>query len=347
MTATSSATAHVLLRAGHVAPVPLAVLSWLNTHLASHGVALRIASSDGEATVMEGCNLRLTLRDCDAPLSPDLLSTALWAPIVALKPGDLAATVASHGRHIAISVEGGVLATCLATLHHAVLAMSQSTEPVLVHWGPSDMLYRPDEVMATRHMSLPIPLCLHPVPLFAHEAPLNPGFVALGSERFCGRIVVMMPSPLPLAQSLDLVARLLRNCMAGLITLEDGQTVADDDAGLVHIVATPPDDGAPLGRLLLGLGRVPKIDEVQTLDMGHRPAPTAPKAASHDRALAGHARPAFMSTGNVLMLAAGIVTYAAISQSIGLWFNAQSEQVRATLTSPAPVQLQLLASDSE
>jgi hypothetical protein len=344
--------AHLLFRPGATQPQATAFAGKMAEALRRFDLPL-VAEGQNDAGELLFTNprFRLTLKYHHDPCPPETLIAALQAPVLALKPGDLRRQAADHAQHLTVSVTPKAQGTAslqgplpwhmrLVVLHRAILALFDLSEAEMLHFPLSDMLFARSEVLETRDATLPLPLCLHPLPIAPPDVPtiagvLPPlGFVALGSERFCGKPVVLAPSPVPLREGITLVAALLRDHAGGVLTLDDGRELRNPSHGGVFIRHTAPDEGAPDGRILIGLGDWP------------------PETAVHgrplllDELLPGHAgtvrkgkpAPGFLGqigrallTPNGMMIVGALIVYVVVSHLAAAWIEGQSEMIRSSL----------------
>lgn len=282
--------------------------------------------------------------------TPDL-APALAAPFLALKPNDLRAQAARHGQYVEVTVTGTTAPDAddglpwlmhLYVLHRALLALVDRRSEAVLHMGLSGMLFTRKELLDTADMTLPISLCLHPLPVVAAQAPtiagvLPPlGMIALGAERFCGKPMTLIPSPLPPREGLALVALILRNHVGGMFRLQDGAHLHTPTHKGILIRHSAPDDGAPEGRILVGLGdwpdpEAPPPRPVDLSELAPQRTPPPIQGPGMMAQAAGRLGQ-FAVSPNGLITIAGIAAYLLVSQLAGHWFEIQSEMVRTAIT---------------
>ena len=344
--------AHLLFRPGATQPQATAFAGKMAEALRRFDLPL-IAEGQNEAGQLVFANprFRLTLKYHHGPCPPETLAAALQAPVLALKPGDLRTQTAEHAQHLTVSVQPTAPGAAgpqgplpwhmrLVVLHRAILALFDLSEAEMLHFPLSDMLFARSEVLETRDATLPLPLCLHPLPIAPADVPtiagvLPPlGLVALGSERFCGKPVVLAPSSVPLREGITLVAALLRDHAGGVLALDDGAELRNPSHGGVFIRHTAPDEGAPKGRILIGLGDWPPETAVHG-------RPLLLDELSPDRSGAarkGTSTPGFLGqigrallTPNGLMIVGALIIYVVVSHLAAAWIDSQSDMIRSSL----------------
>lgn len=331
-------------------PDATAFLGALNAALGRFRMVLHSDGQDEDGNLVFGdARVGVTLHRAATPCPADTLAGALAAPIMALKPAGIRAGVAAHAGHVSVTVAARQGASPLpwhlqlVVLHRAILVLFDISDAGLAHLPLSDMLFDRDEIAGTRDMTVPLALCLHPVPIAARDVPviagvLPPlGLVMLGAERFCGKPVVLAPSPLPLQEGLALVTQLVRDHAGGLRLLEDGAHFDDAGPGGVFIRHSAPDDGAPAGRILIGPGDWPDPEAARGRPMSmHDLTPdTGGARGLRDTppGLLARAGKAAMTPGGLTLIAA-VLAYLAIGQLAATWFEGQSEMIRSSLGAP-------------
>lgn len=318
----------------------------LNDALARVQLSLQdMGQDDAGAHVFAHPLVSLRLRMVDIPCPDPALAAALSAPFMALKPGDLPDQVARHACYMELIVtttatqdDGGTLPwpMQLVVLHRAMLILIDADADVVVHMPLSDMLFTRSEVLATSEMTLPIALCLNPLPIASAQVPtiagiLPPlGLILIGAERFCDKTVMLVPSTLPLHDGLILLTSLLRDHVGGVFRLDDGAHLRHPTHDGIFIR-----HGGPDGRILIGLGDWPDPDAPppRVVDLSElTPRPRRP--VTHETGLVAQIASRigrFALSPNGLITIAGIAAYLLISHLAGQWFESQSEMIRAAV----------------
>lgn len=343
--------AHLLYPTQAAPPDMADLVARLNDDLARVQLVLRNQGIDRSgAHVFAHPLVTLHIRPVAAPCPASDLAPAMAAPFLAMKSPDLAARAARHTHHLELRV------TCtanpdatdgalpwpmqLVVLHRALLALVRDEADVVVHMALSDMLFSRAEVLDTAEMTLPIPLCLYPLPVAQADVPtiagvLPPlGLIALGAERFCDRPVMLMPSLLPLRDGLTLLGAILRDHAGGVFPMTDGAHLNNPGHGGIFVRHAPADDSAPMGRILIGLADwpdptapPPRPVGISELAPEQARATTSPPQGMIGRIAGGIGR--FAASPNGMITIAGIAAYLLISHMAGQWFDSQSEMVRA------------------
>ncbi len=328
-------------------PDATAFLGTLNAELARFGIELHSdGQSDDGGLRFAGPRVGVALRRVSSPCPSETLDEALGAPILAVKASDLARRARAHASHADIAVFTPEGADPLpwhlrfVVLHRAIVTLFDISDASAACLPASAMLFDRSEIEASRDMTVPLTLCLHPIPIAAPDVPvisgvLPPlGIVALGSERFCDKLLVLAPSPLPLREGLALLARLLRDHAGNIRALEDGSQFDDLGHGGVFVRHGAPDEGAPNGRIIVGLGDWPdaRIAQARPLSLSDM-APDAMKASA-PRELP----PSMMSRAmrlalspNGLTVIAALVLYLTFSHVAANWMEGQSDLIRSSL----------------
>jgi len=318
----------------------------LNDALARVQLSLQdMGQDDAGAHVFAHPLVSLRLRMVDIPCPVPALAAALNAPFMAVKPGDLPDQVARHAWYMELTVtttatqdDDGTLPwpMQLVVLHRALLILIDADADVVVHMPLSDMLFTRSEVLATSEMTLPIALCLHPLPIASAQVPtiagiLPPlGLILIGAERFCDKTVMLVPSTLPLHDGLTLLTSLLRDHVGGVFRLDDGAHLRHPTHDGIFIR-----HGGPDGRILIGLGDWPDPDAPppRVVDLSElTPRPRRP--VTHESGLMAQIASRigrFALSPNGLITIAGIAAYLLISHLAGQWFESQSEMIRAAV----------------
>lgn len=352
MTSLSDAplVAHLLYPKQTALPDLASLAARMNDDLARVQLELRDQGVDGSgAHVFAHPLVTLHIRAVAGPCPASDLAPAMSAPFLAMKSPDLAARAARHRHHLELCVtctaeSGDSLpwSVQLVVLHRALLALIHDTHDAILHMGLSHMLFTAREVLDTADMTLPIPLCLHPLPVARADVPtiagvLPPlGLIALRSERFCDRPVTLVPSTMPLRDGLDLLAAILRDHAGGVFALTDGARLNNPAHGGIFVRYGPADDAAPAGRILIGLGGWPDPDAAppRPVDLSElmpdRPAPAAPQSQTMLARLTGGAL-RFAASSNGMITLAGIAAYLLISHVAGQWFDSQTDMIRAAV----------------
>ncbi len=336
-------SAHVLYATQDALPLASGFAGLLGQALARFDLALESDGADSAgAFVFRGARFRLTLALHPFPCPAEDLASALDAPFLAVKAPGLPEQVAAHGAHLRLDLTAPAAPAKplpwhlrLVVLHRALLALAELSPPVALHMGLSDMLFDADELEQTRTATLPMQLCLHPLPVAAADVPeiagiLPPlGLVVAGAERFCGKPLILAPSGLPLTEGAALVARLLRDHASGKAPLEDGAVLQDAQHGAVYLRHGPPDEGASKGRILVGLGQAPDDSVLRAKPLSAadlRPAPLKRgkgRVAGAGGGLAAEALRLVLSPNGLLVIG-GVIAFVVISHMAANWVDAQN-----------------------
>lgn len=324
-----------------------AFLQALNAELAPLNLTMEAEHGPGNGVLrLYHGAMWLSLTEILAPFPAEDLSPALNAPITMLKPFDMANAVATHGAHIRLEMGTTQSANALSVdaiviLQRAVATLCSMRNVRAVLWHRSDMLFRPEEIIAAADQILPLSLTLHPLPLADPELSGAIGFVASGSEAFCDKVLVLQPCTLSIQQGLELVSALMIGHMTGDIALDDGAEIPIPGRGAVHLRHLPGDAGAPNGRILIGLNAPPAEQIAPPLAMTTLPGAPGPWVPGAYRR-ANRANPLgsirdFILSPKGLGIAALVVGYLVLVQFINAWLDDQTEQIRTALERPAPI----------
>lgn len=324
-----------------------AFLQALNAELAPLNLAMEAEHGPGNGglRLYHGA-MWLSLSEVLSPCPTEDYAAALGAPITMLKPFDMANAVAGHDAHIHLDIGTTQSANALpieaiVILHRAVATLCAMHEVQAVLWQRSDMLFRPEEIAAAADQVLPLSLFVHPLPLANPDEPGTIGFVASGSEAYCGKVLVLQPCALSIQQGLELISALMMGHLTGDIVLEDGAEIPIPGRGLVHLRHIAGDAGAPSGRILIGLNTPPAEQIAPPLAMATLPGAPGPWVpGAYLKASRAHPLSSvkdFLLSPKGLGIAAAIVGYLVLVQFINAWLDDQTDQIRAALERPAPI----------
>jgi len=206
----------------------------------------------------ETFHIMLTFADTPAPSSK--YAAALHSPINTLNRFEYHHVAQNHNTHLTIEVgdgraplppearaimqEFGSVSTCdpalkMKVLHWTAQFVAKHSGFLAMHFGPSDRLLSPEDLMAAGSEDLPETLLFHPVPT---ELSLD----AQGRETYAlslknahhlpGPAIDLdgIPNSVSLATAVTLLTTLYRSNRAGKVALADGD-VLSPSLSLIHI----------------------------------------------------------------------------------------------------------------
>lgn len=230
-------------------------MMWFSDWARDHGVPGPFMMLPG-ATIagrlcFAGSGVHVTITGQDEPLEKDAFQLALRAPILKQKKFDFEGAIDSHTAAIVITVgdgetpmppqarqlmaENGIVDAAdpllkLTILHLALQGINTMTRAKLIDFCPSQSLLTVPEVVATSHLSLPVPLLFHPFPVRnapAEDGSPRKGLAAIHAPRLIGTELELeaIPADMPLQTRLGLLSSLISQKLDGAIDLAHGETV--------------------------------------------------------------------------------------------------------------------------
>lgn len=200
------------------APVPVdagRLRTRLSRDLANAGLDFT-AEETGEGWLFAADRLHVSVAVQARPLPPDRLSPALESALPLLVGEDWGALARSHAAAITIVAAPGpspgqaadsetplgseALDTLRTAAHVAATELLRQTDALAVLWDGSAQVFGPERFAAMADLAVPLPLILHPKPIFGRERSGGPtpiGFDLVGAKALIGHSVTMKPAHAP------------------------------------------------------------------------------------------------------------------------------------------------------
>ena len=180
--------------------------------------------SENFVLIMGQNDLHITIEYIPAPANRDVMKSAMNSSFVRIGLPDVETLVDAQKSHILINVRHGVmpkmdvltdlmqqldmpeqgadLESFMVRLNACALLTKEfcKLDPLLIHWGQSDKLIKPEFYLAQTEMPMPCTLNVHPF-LYGQsqnsDGSFNMGLRTFGIKHFIGREVIVLPSPVP------------------------------------------------------------------------------------------------------------------------------------------------------
>ena len=193
------------------------LLKTLNDVLAPAGVQFERKSSLS-GTVLSSGGVHAVIRLRDVPVPESRLTSALSSELQTVLREDWNGLVVRHNASVTISVgmgpEPGALddigdshegrslrelfELMLIVGHVATTHLTRVCSPLAIHWEQSDQIFVPVRFLAMADMLFPLPLFIHPRPIFSTEGSTQLiGIELVGSEHLIGCNLNVAASPAP------------------------------------------------------------------------------------------------------------------------------------------------------
>ncbi|MEC3860067.1 hypothetical protein VK792_02105 [Mesobacterium sp. TK19101] len=255
-----------------------ALVACVNDWMGIEDMALAHSPAAGDTHILlTNPNYHAIISVVGAKVDAGVLNAALSAPILAAKSFDYSDALSAHKMHVSVTVGDGPMHVTpeirawmsrmgkhqespsypldrkLAALNAIVQTLVAHDVPELVHWGQSDMIFTPDEVLEASDMLFPLPLVVRPEPIFANAANgLEQTGVRLEhSELFVGRTLVMEPSALPFPEAMGIAMWLMSQKVDGRLMLEHGAAMETPGFPTLYLRHEMPDAQDAQGRIVI------------------------------------------------------------------------------------------------
>ncbi len=203
---------------------------------------------------LAGAGLHVTVTVQSTPCDPSEFALALRAPILRHKKFDFKAAIRAHQSAVVITVGDGETplpvdvrekmamagvvqpsdpTLKLSVLHVLMQCMAMANRPTMVSFCPSQSLLCPQELAAVSGRALPYPILFHPFPFSngkTDDGQPRIGMAAIHAARLIGAELELenIPTEMPVATRINLLATLIQNKRSGSLALADGDGLQPD-----------------------------------------------------------------------------------------------------------------------
>ena len=231
-------------------------------------------ATDANNLGIAGAGMHAMIHFSDEPCAADEFSLPLRAPILKNKNFDFKAAIKEHRASVVITVGDGEVPMSaenlelmaqagmnrppsdpmlkLAFLQALMQSLATLTRPTMVSFCPSQSLLCPQELAAVSEMPLPFPILFHPFPFSNgknEDGMPRIGMAAIHAPLLIGTELELenIPSDMPIATRINLLATLIQKKRSGDLPLDDGDRLQPDGTYNLTVRHEPGSkDGGPL-----------------------------------------------------------------------------------------------------
>lgn len=208
--------------------------------------------------VLSAGRLHVLVDGSDSPLSSDHLAPALgsdlgkilnenWADFAKRHCASVSLTVGAGPDPHAENALGAVpdreqIEIMMTVAHVAATFLATDCQPIAVHWAPCHQLFAPKRFLAMGDMLFPLPLFLHPKPIYSSRmdgAHQSVGFDLLGAESLIGCALRFREAPARFDWLVERALAFVAHCRAMGQPLAAGDSFGTAEGERIALEAIP------------------------------------------------------------------------------------------------------------